>query len=98
MLQVSTSMLLFAPRIGDVLGAKIVACLQHGCPGPCLSLTTSTRAWCCCTVGRVNFIGHDHIGLTVYDTFKVRVVRVKSACQLQMLTCESGRAAMAGVH
>jgi hypothetical protein len=22
-------------------------------------------------VGRVNFIGHDHVGLTVYDAFKV---------------------------
>ena len=32
-------------------------------------LTTAAR-WH--AAGRVNFIGHDHIGLTVYDAFKVR--------------------------
>ena len=42
-LRVSTSLLLFAPKVGDVL------------------------------VGRVNFIGHDHIGLTVYDEFKASI-------------------------
>ena len=36
-------------------------------------LTTAAR-WH--AAGRVNFIGHDHIGLTVYDAFKVRPLTV----------------------
>ena len=70
-------MLLFAPRIGDVLGAKTIAS-YHMTQSVLRSLLTRLCTWCCYKVGRVNFIGHDHVGLTVYDSFKVRAPRAST--------------------